>query len=106
MKVLQSSAFLYLPEENLIQIISQDTLVAPELAIFKAVVQWKEHNSSSAEQMARVLQHIRLGELSLQEIFNEVEPTGLFSQDSIMAALRLQSTPCIIESQGRGRKGM
>ena len=104
--VLQSSAFLCLPEESLIQIISRDTLVAPELAIFKAVVQWKEHNSSSAEQTARVLQHIRLGEFSLQEICNEVEPTGLFSQESIMTALRLQYTPSAMDKRGRGRKGM
>ena len=105
-EVLQSSAFLCLSEENLIKVISRDTLVAPELAIFKAVVRWKKHNSSSAEQTARVLQHIRLGELSSQEILMEVEPTKLFNQESIIAALQHQYAPNVTESQGRGTKGM
>lgn len=106
MAVLQSSAFVYLPEEDLIKIISRDTLVVPELAIFKAVVRWKEHNNSGVEQTARVLQHVRLSELSPWEIVVDVQPTKLFSQESIMTALRLQHTPSVTENRGRGKISM
>ena len=87
-KVLQSPSILDLSEENLIGIISRDSLVVPELAIFQAVVRWKEHNERSAEEVAEVLEHIRLSEFSPQEIFNEVEPTKLFSQERLLIALR------------------
>ena len=104
-EVLQSPSFLDLSETNLIEIISQDSLMAPELAIFQAVVRWKEHNEKSVEEVAQVLEHIRLSEFSPQEIFNEVEPTKLFSQERIVTALRLKYRPSITETCLRGRKG-
>ena len=79
--------------------------MAPELAIFQAVVRWKEHNERSVEELARVLEHVRLGEFSPQEIFNEVEPTKLFSQESILTAVRLQYRPNVTATHPRGRKG-
>ena len=79
--------------------------MAPELAILQAVVRWKEHNEKSVEELAQVLEHVRLSEFSLQEIFNEVEPMELFSQESILTAVRLQYRPSVTQTCPRGRKG-
>ena len=80
--------------------------MAPELAIFQAVVRWKEHNEKRVEELAQVLEHIRLSEFFPQEIFNEVEPTKLFSQESILTALRLQFRPSVADRHPRGKKGV
>ena len=104
--ILESSSFLNLPENILVKIISRDTFVLPEVTIFRAVVQWKEYNEKSVEEMVEVLQHVRLCELSPQEIFNEVEATGLFSKERILTAVRMQFKPSVTDTLPRGSKGV
>ena len=105
-KVLDLPSFLDLPEGNLISLISRDTFVAPELAIFRAVLDWKKHNQKSVEEMAEVVKCIRFGRFpSAQVIFTEIEPTGLFSEASILMGLRVLCKPILKEIQPRGKIG-
>ena len=105
-KVLVSPSFLDLPEGNLISLISRDTFVAPELAIFRAVLHWKKHNQRSVEEMAEVVKCIRFGRfLSARVMFTEIEPTELFSEASILMGLRVLCKPILEEMQPRGKVG-
>ena len=106
LNVLDSPSFLHLSESNLITLISRDTFVAPELDIFQAVLDWKEHNQKSVEEMAEVVKCIRFGRFpSAQVIFTEIEPTGLFSEASILMGLRVLCKPILYKMQPRGKIG-
>ncbi len=106
-EVLGSEAFLSLPAHNLQSVISRDTFLVPEVAIFQAVLRWKEHNSgTSGEGLLQVLQCIRLSEISPPEIFGVVEPSGLFDDSKVLRAVRVQTKPELKEMQPRGKKGL
>ena len=106
LNILKSPSFLDLSEDDLITLISRDTFVAPELDIFQAVLDWKKHNQRSVEEMAEVVKCIRFGRfLSAKVIFNKVEPTGLFSEASILKGLRVLFKPILEEMQPRGKIG-
>ena len=104
--VLQHSSLLHLPMDSLASVISRDTFVAPEVEILKAVQRWKEHNSKEVEEISRLLECVRLSEFSSPEqIFQEVEPTGLLDSQTILAGVRVLCKPCLEEMRPRGRKG-
>ncbi len=104
--VLGSEAFLSLPAHNLQSVISRDTFLAPEVAIFQAVLRWKEHNSgTSGEGLSQVLRCIRLSEISQGEIFDVVEPSGLFHQSEILQAIRAQTKLTLKQFHPRGKRG-
>lgn len=105
-QVLKHTSLLGLPEESLIGIISRDTFVVPEIEIFKAMQRWKEHNKKSVEDISKLLKCIRLSEFSsAEQIFTEVEPTGLLDATSILEAVRILCKPCVAQTNPRGRKG-
>ena len=104
--VLNHDSLLDLPEESLIGIISRDTFVAPEIEIFEAVKRWKQRNDKGVKEMAKVLKCVRLSEFSsAKQVFEDVEPTGLLDEKSILAAARVLCKPSVTEMQPRGRKG-
>ena len=105
-QVLQHPSLLHLPKDTVVGIISRDTFVAPEIEIFKAVQKWKEHNKKGVEEIAKLLECIRLSEFSsAEQIFSEVEPTGLLDDRAILAGVRVMCKPCVTEMNPRGRKG-
>ena len=104
-RVLKSNAFLSLPEDNLKDIISRDTFIAPEVSVFRAVLQWKEHNKQSRKEMEEILKCVRLSEISPQDLFAVVEPFNLFQEPSILRAIRIQVKPELEQMQPRGKKG-
>ena len=103
--VLKSDAFLLLPEDSLTCILSRDTFIAPEVSVFRAVLQWKEHNKQSLEKIGDILKCVRLSEISPRELFEVVEPCNLFSEPSILKAIRVQMLPDWEQMLPRGKKG-
>ena len=104
-QVLKHPSLLHLPMEFFTAIISRDTFAAPEIEIFRAVQRWKEHNSKEVEEISQLLECVRLSEFSLEQIFQEVEPTGLLESQTILAGVRVLCKPCLEEMRPRGRKG-
>ena len=102
-KILKSESFLKLPEKYVVNLISKDTFVAPECDILEAVVRWKEYNERSTEEMKDITQQIRLSRFSTQEIFIQVEPTGLFREEDIFESVRVLNIPNLSLTQPRGR---
>ena len=106
-QVLTHPSLLHLPKPSLAAIISRDTFVAPEIEILRAVQRWKEHNSKPVEEITELLECVRLSEFSSPEqIFTEVEPTGLLDSQTILAGVRAIFKPCLTEMRPRGRKGV
>ena len=71
--IMKSETFCSLPESLLVTILQRDSFFANEMSIFKGCVKWAEHNQKySSDEMAGILQVIRLYRLSLDEIFNIV----------------------------------
>lgn len=106
-QVLRHASLLSLPEQSLIAMISRDTLVVPEIEVFKAVQRWKEHNNKSVEEIGELLKCVRLSEFSsAEQIFTEVEPTGLIESKTILSGVRVLCKPCIGEMRPRGKKGL
>ncbi len=106
-EILKSDAFLSLPAHNLQCVISRDTFLVPEVSIFQAVLKWKEHNSSVSEEVkSEVLQCIRLSEVSPQEIFQVVEPSGMFDESKLFQAVRVQMKSVLKQMHPRGKTGL
>ncbi len=106
-EILKSDAFPSLPAHNLQCVISRDTFLVPEVSIFQAVLKWKGRNSSvSAEVKSEVLQCIRLSEVSPQELFQVVEPSGAFDGSKILQAIRVQTMPDLKQMHPRGKRGL
>ena len=103
--VLKSPSFLQLPMEFLVSLISNDTFVAREYDILQAVLQWRDANQKSTEEMDAVTKCIRLSRFIPREIFTKVEPTGLFNERRILTAVRVLDTPDLSQTQPRGRFG-
>lgn len=104
--VLRHPSLLLLPEASFTSIISRDSFVVPEIEVLKAVEKWKKHNSKTVAEIGKLLECVRLSEFSSPEqIFGEVEPTGLLDSQTILTGIRTICKPCLIEMNPRGRKG-
>ena len=102
-EILKSKAFLELPEQYLVRLISRDTFVAPELEILEAVLRWKKYNKKDISEMLEVVKCIRLSLFSKKEIFTKAESTGIFSETDILAGLRIILKPDLSAVKPRGR---
>ncbi len=100
--ILKLDGFCSLISSTVQRIISRDTFVAPEVDIFKAVVQWTAHNS---KQVDDVVHSVRLCEIPAKDLFTTVEPTKLFDESEITTALRIQIKPEFENRKPRGKKG-
>ena len=103
--ILESESLLSLTEGALKSFISRDSFDTAELSVFEALLQWKEHNQRNTEEMKELLECVRLTRISPQELFEHVEPQGLFTEEQIFTAVRAQSMPQIHLLRPRGKKG-
>lgn len=101
--VLVSHNMLLVPKEHLKNLLQRDTFVASEIAIFEAVMRWKEYNGMETEDIDDVLKCVRLTEIPTELLAGIVEPSGLYSQDDIKEALKESASPT--GQQPRGKLG-
>ena len=102
--VLAGNTILALPKEHLKFILSRDTFLVDEIQIFRAVQRWKEHNRLRPEEMADVLQCVRLSEIPSEDLISVVLPSGLYSSDSVCFSAEVQHAHSIAMSS-RGKRG-
>ena len=86
-----SEGFLSLSQAALIDLLSRDSFFAPEIEIFRAIVQWKEKNNVSVDDARELLKVVRLQLVSNNELFNIIRPSGLYQPDQILDALHCQA---------------
>ena len=101
-----SEGFLSLSQAALIDLLSRDSFFAPEIEIFRAVVQWKERNNVSVDEARDLLKVVRLQLVSNSDLFNIIRPSGLYQPDQILDALHCQSERSPQELQHRGLLSM
>ena len=75
--ILEHDDFLQLPPKVLKEFISLDCLYLPEMEIFRAVQKWLEVNPD-VESKQEILDSVRLGRMSEDELMNVVLPTNLY----------------------------
>ena len=102
-EILQARAdFTGLSEAALVSIIRRDSFCAPEVEIFRAVQCWIEENHEVDKE---VLANIRLPLISLNDLFHTVRPSGLFTADAILDAIKIKTESRVTEMNFRGHLG-
>jgi BTB/POZ domain-containing protein 9 len=102
-ELLQGMAdFASLSEAALVSIIKRDSFCAPEVEIFQAVQCWIDENPEGDKL---VLSNIRLPLISLHDLFHTVRPSGLFTADAILDAIKIKTESRITEMNFRGHLG-
>lgn len=75
------------------ELIERDSFYAPEVDIFRALVEWAKVNSvSSGSELDDVLSSVRLQLMTKEELLNVVRPLKLVTPDTILDALFMQIT--------------
>ena len=105
-EVLSTAGFACLSITGLVDIISRDSFCAPEVQIFRAVLAWVKNNEDvSMEDLPSVLKHVRLALMSLHDLFHAVRPSNLFSAESLLDAIRIQTESRVSGMPFRGHLG-
>ncbi|KAI5749382.1 hypothetical protein M8J76_006905 [Diaphorina citri] len=101
-QIISENSFYNLSQNGLIQLIQRDSFYAPEIDIFRAVVDWIKANSPEVEEdgessfrapinMDEILTYVRLPLISLDELLTTVRSSGIISADKILDAIELQT---------------
>ena len=101
-EMTSSEGFLSLSQVALIDLLSRDSFFAPEIEIFRAIVQWMERNNVGVDEARDLLKVVRLQLVSNNDLFNIIRPSGLYQPDQILDALHYQSEKKPQELQQRG----
>ncbi|XP_071078772.1 BTB/POZ domain-containing protein 9-like [Haliotis cracherodii] len=98
--ILHSEPFLTLSQSSVKQLICTDSFCAPEIDIFKAIKSWADQNQG--QDPTPILDSVRFSLMTMQELLNDVRPTGLVSADAILDAIKTQTESRDMELKYRG----
>uniref|UniRef100_A0A1B6DYV4 BTB/POZ domain-containing protein 9 n=3 Tax=Clastoptera arizonana TaxID=38151 RepID=A0A1B6DYV4_9HEMI len=91
--VIAHESFLHMSIGALKELIIRDSFYAPEVDIFRAVVEWGKANSlDSGPDLNSVLSCVRLHLLSTNDLLNVVRPLRLVSSDTILDAISMRTS--------------
>ena len=103
--VITSPEIHNLPKENLKLLISRDSFLVDEMLVFDAVRSWISFNRQEREEVEDLLECVRLSEISREELDREVLTSGLFEQDQVTDAKRIQDEADRDSMAPRGKRG-
>ncbi|XP_026843522.1 BTB/POZ domain-containing protein 9 [Drosophila persimilis] len=83
--IVKHDSFEKLSKESLEELLRRDKLAALEIDIFRAVCKWRDNHPS--EDFKTVAELVRLPLLTVQQLVQEVRPSGLFEPDQIFNAI-------------------
>ncbi|KFM79229.1 TBC1 domain family member 24, partial [Stegodyphus mimosarum] len=108
LECVKTSAFLNLPKEALIHLVSSDYLAMEEEDVWRAVLAWAKHQSGVTQptahwteeeraritqQMSGVINHVRILLIDSQVFAEEVEPTGAVPMELSLERYRFAALP-------------
>ncbi|XP_067122453.1 kelch-like protein 1 [Centruroides vittatus] len=108
MECVRTTAFLNLPKEALIHLISSDFLAMEEEDVWRAVLSWAKHQAGVtqptahwteeerarvSQQLSGVINHVRLLLIDSQVFAEEVEPTGAVPMELSLERYRFAALP-------------
>lgn len=86
--------------------IRRDSFCAPEVDIFRAILDWTNHNipddGDRKDELEEILQEIRLPLIALPDLLNIVRPSNLMSPDSILDAIKSRTECRDVDLKYRG----
>ena len=101
--VITNPSLLLLPKQNLISLLSRDSLIVDEILVFRAVQKWMKSNEAVKEEMGDLLNCIRLSEIPRRDLMREVRPSGLYEVEKVVdIALQESASP---NKFPRGKRG-
>lgn len=77
-EILVTNGFLQLSKLAICQLIERNSFCAPEINIFKAVLNWIETHPRDSFQS--ILNNVRLSLIKLEDLLNIVRPSNLFGK--------------------------
>ncbi|XP_046665658.1 BTB/POZ domain-containing protein 9 isoform X1 [Homalodisca vitripennis] len=93
MQLITHETFAQLTPGGLKELLERDSFYAPEVDIFRAVVDWAKINGlTSGPELESVLSTVRLQLMTVSELLNVVRPLRLVTPDTILDALTLRTT--------------
>ncbi|XP_015587658.1 BTB/POZ domain-containing protein 9 isoform X2 [Cephus cinctus] len=101
LEIIQHESFLQLSSEALNELISRDSLFAPEIDIFLAVQAWVKANPDVDAK--EVLSQVRLSLVSIPDLLDVVRPTGLVSSEAMLDAIAARTQTRVSQLSYRGR---
>ena len=102
--VLKEESLLSLQKDLLKQLLSRDTFVVEEIAVYEAVDRWMKENMPGRCDSS-LLQCIRLSEIPAQRLLDLAVPDGWFSEREVLTNLRVQMRSVFADMNPRGRLG-
>ena len=102
-QVVASDGFLRLSEQSVLSIVSRKSFCAREFVIFQGVSNWVKNND--VEDVAKLLKHVRLPLISMDELLHAVRDSELFSAEQILNAITAKTESRVNELPHRGYLG-
>ncbi|KAL7079104.1 hypothetical protein ACQ4LE_001771 [Meloidogyne hapla] len=101
-ELLRTQAFIDLPAQALVKILSRNSFCAPEIEIFNAVKHWIETHPDEESEFPSILAQIRLPLIKVNDLFEHVRESTLISPDQILDAIKDQNTLSSSQLKYRG----
>ncbi|XP_075233957.1 BTB (POZ) domain containing 9 isoform X3 [Lycorma delicatula] len=93
-EIIAHHSFSQLSAEGLVELVDRDSFYAPEIEIFRAVVEWiKANNISPGSELDSVLMTVRLPLISIPDLLTEVRPLKYVSSEALLDAISLRTIP-------------
>jgi len=90
-EILHTESILRISKELFSQILQRDSLRAPEVALFSALLLWREKNDGqAAKELARL---IRIPQMDAKDIIKTVKPSKLVSEEILFASMAFHAAP-------------
>ncbi|XP_076316734.1 BTB/POZ domain-containing protein 9 isoform X2 [Tachypleus tridentatus] len=108
LECVKTTAFLHLPKDSLIHLVSSDYLAVEEEDVWRAVLTWAKHQAGVTQptahwteeervrvcqQLQGVINHVRLLLIDSQVFAEEVEPTGAVPMELSLERYRFAALP-------------
>uniref|UniRef100_A0A8D8W9Q6 BTB/POZ domain-containing protein 9 n=1 Tax=Cacopsylla melanoneura TaxID=428564 RepID=A0A8D8W9Q6_9HEMI len=103
-QIINQTSFYNISQTGLIQLIQRDSFFAPEIDIFRAVMDWIKANTTELDASGgdvsfrttsintdEILSYVRLPLISLEELLTTVRSSGIISADMILDAIEQQT---------------
>ena len=104
--VLAAESFVSLSETSLVAVISRDSFYAPEINIYKAVVNWIKNDKKDLSNNHNILNFVRLPLIGLHDLFHIVRESGLYNSDVILDAVQIKTELEVSDMPVRGYLGL
>ncbi|CAG2161843.1 unnamed protein product [Oppiella nova] len=100
--VIRSDAFYSLSAPTLKEMISRDSFCAQEIDIFRAVSEWTQRNTTSADVLKDIVSCIRLSLISVNDLLSIVRNSCLVDPNDILDAIQAKNESRDTDLQYRG----